>query len=404
MNKIIKNKELNNFITKFYLFKLFEIMGFIIPFVAVMFDANGLTATQIAICMMSARIVQTITEIPSGAIADKYSRKYVLVVSQLFAVFAYIFWYFMPYFNGYLLGYICFGLGMSLSSGTVQAFIYDELVKFQSRDLFERVQGRAGALTSVGILIASLIASVLIKLGLDFQDLILLTILTTIVSISILLTIKPAKKQKDVDEPENVLSYMQTLKEGIKYSFSHKTVFKLILFVTFTDFINIGILEYSEIFYNEVLDNFSKVAIAFGLVEIAFIVGNFFAEYLKRFSTRELIVLYCIAACFDVLAYTIYNKFSILIVIANSMIICCIFVNMLGRINNFIPEKIRATTLSVKGFIESVGTFITLVCFGFVVDYYSSYRIGFLTFAYIYIIGSFVFLILLSRDKEIKNS
>lgn len=88
----LKSKQLKKFVTKFYIYKLFTLMGFIIPFIAIMLDRNGLTATQIAICIMAQQAVQFITEIPSGVLADRYSRRNVLIASQLVTVGAYAFW------------------------------------------------------------------------------------------------------------------------------------------------------------------------------------------------------------------------------------------------------------------------------------------------------------------------
>jgi MFS family permease len=397
----MRKTEAKTFITKYYLYKLFSVMGFIIPFIAIMFDANGLSATEIAICMMSAKIVQLATEIPSGAIADKYSRKYVLLVSRLLNGIPWIIWILYPTFWGYLTGYIFFGLSMSFDSGCAEAFVYDELSKYKKRELFERVLGRGGALTSVGIFIASITASFLVKLGFDYNSLMVMSLATTVISAFAMFTIKPAKKQKDIEEVEDILTYVEILKKGIKYAFGHKFVLKFILFLAFTNFINTGILEYSEIFYNEITRNLAKVAIIFGIMEIAFAIGNFCGEYLKIFSIKTLIFFYFFASLLDIVAFSIYKyPISIMLCIFDTLLICSVFINFSGRRNDLIPSKIRATVLSVGGFVESVGTFICLFLFGVIVDHFGNYRSGFLIFSYLYAAGTFIFLVIFLRDEK----
>lgn len=379
-------------------------MGFIIPFVAVMFDQNGLTATQIAICMMTQQAVVFITEIPSGAIADRYSRKNVLIAAQLITFIAYAFWILMPHFWGYCLGYVCWGIRGSFMSGTMGAFLYDELKKYDKRSLYEKVKGRSDAFRSAGILIASLIASYLAKKGFDFNFLMIGSIITTLISTSALFSISPAKKAKDTDEIKSVLSYMQILKKGIKYSYRHTTIFKLILFSAFTLFINIGFLEYSEIFYNELTNDLAKVAIIFGLMEIMYITGSLTAEWFKKIPVRFLVLFYCLVACFDIAAFTLYKyPISLAIVFFDTLVICGVSVNTDAKTNDFIPSRVRATILSVKGFVTSIGMFITLFFFGKVVDYFKSYQVGFLTFSRLFAIGAFVFFVVLWKDKHLRK-
>jgi len=397
-----KNKELNTFITKLYAYNLFSMMAFILPFFAVMLNEK-LTATQIAIVMIACKVAQITTEIPSGAIADKYNRKYVLMVSRSLNIVPLALWIFFPTFWYYLVGFIFLGLSDSLSSGCREAFIYDELNKFKRKDLFERVYGRGGALTSMGIFIASIGAFVFTKLGFGYNFLMFASILTLILSVIIFSTIKPSKNIGHVDDPENILSYMETLKKGVKYAFNHKLVLKMILFLTFINYINVGALEYIGVFYQEITNDLSKVAILCAVGSLAFALGRFSGEYLKVLSTKVLFSFFLIGSLLDIVSFSLYSyPFSIVTLVISTILICGVFVNVQARMNNLIPKNIRATTLSVMGFIEAIGCIICLYAFGRVVDYFDSYQIGFLTFVGLSVIGSAVFLISFVRDKNLK--
>lgn len=399
-----KNKQLNRFIAKFYTYQLFTLMGFIIPFIAVMFDKNGLTATQIAICMMAQQFVQFMTEIPSGVIADKYSRRNVLIVGQIITIGAYFLWLIMPHFWGYLLGYICWGIRGSLISGCREAFLFDTLKKFDKRSLYERVNGRSSAFRSGGIMFASVVASYLTKIGFNFSGLIIATMFTSLLSIIALMTIKSVKKFKESEEPENVLSYMQILKKGLRYSWRHTTVFKLLLFMALSPCINIGFMEYSEIFYNELTNDLVKVALIFGINEIMYIIGNTIGEYFKKIPLRFLVLIYFVVGCFDTIAFVIYKyPISIAIIFLDTVIICSAIINVSAKTNDLIPSRVRATILSVRGFIQSLGTFISLFLFGQIVDYFKSYRVGFLSFSSLFVIVMFIFLIILWKDKHLRK-
>ena len=68
-----------------------------------------------------------IFEVPSGVLADRYSRKRLLVASGLIKGSVFIVWWFAPNFWGYLVGFIVWGFGSSLVSGTSESFLFDTL-------------------------------------------------------------------------------------------------------------------------------------------------------------------------------------------------------------------------------------------------------------------------------------
>ncbi|MFC1659367.1 MFS transporter, partial [Pseudomonadota bacterium] len=384
------------------LYNLFRWMGFIIPFITVMFNET-LNATQIAIILIASALTRIATEIPSGAIADKYSRRYVLISACMLIAIGLLVWIFFPNFLGYLVGYILFGLSDSLVSGCEEALLYDELGKFKKRNLFERVHGRAGAFSSVGIFIASVGSFFFIKIGFGYNFLILTSIAVVIIASFILLTIKPVKRIKESEEPESVLSYMETLKEGLKYSFNHKLVLKMILFLSFVTYINIGALEYIGIFYQEITNDLSMVAVLSAIGSLAFAAGRFSGEYLKKLPIKILFSFFLVGSSLDLVTFSLYSyPLSIITLTISTVLICGVCVNTSARMNDLIPGKIRATIISVRGFIESIGVMICLFAFGQVVDYFDSYQSGFLTFVCLSIIGSVVFLISFVRDKNLK--
>ena len=71
-----------------------------------------------------------VLEVPSGVLADKYSRRLILFVGQLFSVAGFVCWGLFPHFWGFLLGFVLWGTKSALSSGTFEALICDELKRF----------------------------------------------------------------------------------------------------------------------------------------------------------------------------------------------------------------------------------------------------------------------------------
>src|SRR5688572_26138534 len=104
--------------TLFYLYAFFKSFILIYPLYAVMFVDNGLSASQISILFIVWSAVAFVLEVPSGAVADKFSRKYVLIVATLFQAAAFACWLAWPNFWGFLVGFVLWGINSALTSGT----------------------------------------------------------------------------------------------------------------------------------------------------------------------------------------------------------------------------------------------------------------------------------------------
>jgi len=398
-----KNKIFRAFLCEYYLYNLFNYMGFIYPFIALMFSEKGLNATQIAMIIICSKIAQIITGVPSGILSDKFNRKYILISAGMVKMSVYFFWIRYPNFFGYLIGYILFGLNGSLAYSCNEAFLYDRLLKYYRKYLFERIKGRVEFTASLGVFIAGFSSVYLIRYG--YNMLMILSALSIFISIMFLILIKPIKKIVDVDKSRNLLSYLDILRRGIKYIFYKRTaLFKLMMFIAFSNSITIAQFEYIGIFFNETTKNLTKVAFFFALIEIVYALGGLCAEFFKKLSKKWLFFIYFLTSCLSIIAYYIYSyPISIIMIIIIVFILCIIYINFISRINNLIPSNIRATTIAIRDFFEGIGSLVVLYLFGFIVDYYNSYRIGFLVSNIVNAIGALIFfLIFLSRKKARK--
>ncbi|GIF00153.1 MFS transporter [Paractinoplanes rishiriensis] len=98
-------------------------------------------------------------EVPSGALADAWSRRRLYAIGEVLTAAGYALWLIWPTFTGFALGFVLWGLGGSLSSGSLEALLYDELdAEGRSAD-YARIAGRGGTVAILAMLAATLLAT-----------------------------------------------------------------------------------------------------------------------------------------------------------------------------------------------------------------------------------------------------
>ncbi len=138
---------------------------FYYPVYAVLFAQHGLSTSQISSLFVIWSATAVLLEVPSGALADVVSRRVLLVASALLSGGGFAAWTLFPSYPAFAVGFVLWGVGSSLSSGTYEAYVYDELVAHDAVRSYQRIIARGRAGSFVLNLAATLLAAVLLPLG-----------------------------------------------------------------------------------------------------------------------------------------------------------------------------------------------------------------------------------------------
>ena len=132
---------------------------------ALLFADHGLSDGQISALFAIWSTVAVLTEVPTGAIADRFSRRGTLAGAGVFQASSYACWVLFPSFTGFAAGFVLWGVGGSLSSGSLEALLYDELLALGEEGQYARLNSRITAVELVAQVPTAVIASVLFSLG-----------------------------------------------------------------------------------------------------------------------------------------------------------------------------------------------------------------------------------------------
>ncbi len=118
----------------------------------------GVSTSLLGIMLAVMAIVTVAGEVPSGILADRWSRKGVLIIallclgaSTLFGLFARSPWHYWGLC-------ICWGVYAAMYSGTYEAMVYDVILEESGDETsYERLFGRVGQFESAALVIGSLV-------------------------------------------------------------------------------------------------------------------------------------------------------------------------------------------------------------------------------------------------------
>src|ERR687892_223959 len=143
----------------------------------------GLSPVQLILVGTTLEISAFVFEVPTGIVADVYSRRLSIVIGHILIGLGFLVEGFFPAFMPIVLAQVIWGLGYTFTSGATQAWITDEVGEENANKLFFRV-GRLGSLAwLLGLGITALIGAnnVVIPIRTGAMGIILLGILLAII-------------------------------------------------------------------------------------------------------------------------------------------------------------------------------------------------------------------------------
>lgn len=132
---------------------------------ALLFADHGVEPSQISLLFILWALTSFLCEIPSGAWADTFDRRGLLVLSAAVYGVGFSSWMVWQTFAGFALGFGCWGLSSALMSGTFESLVYDELVERGARERYAGLIGWAQSTALVASLAATGAAAGLFHVG-----------------------------------------------------------------------------------------------------------------------------------------------------------------------------------------------------------------------------------------------
>ncbi len=358
----------------------------IYPLYAVMFTEHGISPFYLSVLFAIWSLTGFVQEVPSGDLADRFSRKWLIVASSIFKSLAFLTWYLEQNFVGYAIGFVLWGGGSTLRSGAWEALLYDLLKKWDSEHEFTQHYGRIKAVTTSGVVAGELLGGLLIVNGYDF-------VLLVSMVIPIIAAIPFAILAHDVPPEEHEEhNYLGLLKAGIRETI-HNAAIRYVFLITTLLLIIHGIYEeYVGPYLFESGMALTTIAFVGASLTFSWAVGEWIAHRFDSIHLGGLLTMIGTAGL-ALLVATSLSGYWIPVLLAAYFLLCgTAGVQFMARLQKNIEGAARATTTSTIGLGESIGAIVWYLSFGVVAEISLATASAF--FAVITIVFCFLFYVL----------
>ena len=379
-----KKIRYKTFLRSFYAYRFFTDLALVYPVYIILFKRNGLSVLHISILLALWSGFVILFEVPTGALADRWSRKNMLILGLLSKAVGFGIWLFADCFWMFALGFLFWGVQETFCSGSQEALLFDNLKNFNKEDVYEKIAGRGHFYARIAIAISMLLGGIMASF--NFDAVIILS------SASMLIGIIPVLFFREIRSDDSSMSrikYTDVLKQAFRFSRNNRAVMRLFLYAAVIVAV-VGILdEVEQLYYDWVhlpLTFFGVVMVGRMIFEA---LGSRFAHRFQR-DTEDLKDIYILGILSGLLLLSAAAFKSLFLILP--FVLVFFFgsageVLVEGRLQKSINTDQRATILSIHSLIINASAIVFMLGFG-LLSRAGRLTWGFLFFALLLIVFS----------------
>lgn len=222
---------------------------------------RGLTVQEMVYLEIIFATLLLIMEVPTGALADSWSRRKTMILSGMFTFVEFFVLIFAHQFWVFAISMIAAGIQCALSSGTSNAIFYESLKLVGEEERFEEVLAKEKILSYISGGFAAIVGGVLAS-TLGLTSTYWLSLIGVVLSIFFAISLY----EPQVHVMREREDYFGHMKEAAQFLRKHESI----LFLTFYSLIVGAILNYLFEYWQIYLTEIGVTMVFFGLVSLLF--------------------------------------------------------------------------------------------------------------------------------------
>lgn len=367
---IFKSGELKH-LGVFYLSTfIYSVSAVIFPFYILFFRGLELSFFQIALTTGAFFALQFLFEVPTGAFADSYSRKFSVLIGLFFSAVIVFFMGFAQTFWEIFVIWALLGFFSTFISGAQEGWVIGNLNKKKRKDLHQEFFIKLQVISAAGFIAAPLLGSLIVaQEGMGF----LWTVFAAgfLVCGLVLLFAPEHYRPVNASISKALHNNLSLAKKGFRVVLKKKQLLYLMLGGLFYIFMSIG-----EEAWQPYLVGLSLPVEGLGYVYAALAllstIAAFSPRYLKRFPIgKTLVWTELLCALFFAAVFFIVPPLYMLALIP-FLLTSSIWVATQPLKETFLhkhtPESFRATVVSIKSMVDSIAIIVLMLLGGALMD------------------------------------
>ncbi len=308
----------------------------------------GMDGVGIGINIAVLTLFNILFDIPSGILADRWSRKYVLMVSTVALAVASTVYGLSNSLWMYLIGTVCYGVYFVSVSGTYQAITYDLLRGLRRSEEYSKIFGREFALFLVGAAVGN-IASGFVVDHFSFQAAYFVTAISCVLNLILLATVREPSYHKTDDD----VKFFAHAAVATKMIFDRQVLRCCVMIVALLMVIAVYLNDFGQLYITHYVSQVPMLGVLWAVYAIALAVGSFVAHYFSRHVWVAVLMS----------SLPVFG----MVLIDHPYAIGFIFVQAIGEnilvnrietaVQYYTPSSIRATVLSV---VSAIGRLVVI--------------------------------------------
>lgn len=341
-------------------------MLFFIPILALYFENELLTTTNVAVVFSVEAFAGVVFEIPTGAIADLFGRRKTIIAAHLIALGSLLFLYLGGSMAVLVLYAVLSAFARCLNSGTDSAIIYDSLKEKGKEQHYKQVVGVYSALWPLGATLGSVVGGYLAKTSLQLA--VSASFIPLLVAFALTLFLEEPEYEKETHR--NVLRHMVNASGVIIHN-------RQLIILVLASFVMMAAGESAHLlsplffeFKGIPIEFFGWIsALIYGFSSLGFYFSHRVSE---KIGDKEALVIVSILSPLFVLAATLTSGISMVAFWTSASVFYGIKNPIISHLLNLeVDSGKRATVISADNFMGQLGVAVLAPVFGYFAELYT---------------------------------
>ena len=210
-----------------YSYRFLDDFVLLYPVYTLLFGESGLSVAQISSLFVIWSVSSLLLEVPSGAWADATSRRLLVIVGPLLTAIAFALWVLTPGYWIFAAGFLLWGLKGALTSGALEALVYEELQRIHATDRYAAMAGRGEVAGVLAAMCSGVVAAPTLAAG-GFTAVGVASVVACLLASGVAILFPDNRIRDDADEDPG---WAEALRTGLREARRSKAVRSAVLLV-----------------------------------------------------------------------------------------------------------------------------------------------------------------------------